>query len=528
MSLRQRWSALPLHVQQPPVPHASWSKIEALIADFTPHLLPLWSITTGPFREYSSAAAFFDKRDMALDPPLHYVQHVSASDIDVMLKTEFVTQNHQPGDGTAPAIFIFTVAEKRDQDGHPTRRRIISWPRAVNEVARETLRTEKPITPKFPTLYEQLAAVRYKWGKTIDLQKFFQQFAIEDTCRKFYNFSFEKKTLELRTIPTGHVFPPFFAQCTLEALKAYLNHSYPDIDISIWLDNIRFTGNDIETIQKAAIDFRMKCGQLGISIGLDGPISQHYDFLGITYDHVRSSVTPAQKTRLRLEQIQTVCVLNRSFSCREILRFFGICVHASSIVQYKMYSIYYIFKFVRRISRKPLDTDVVIWPCIRNAWADWCYNLRTTIATIIPDSGYRPIKYMFTDASDEGYGVVLLGDGEFFSAGETHTDSYEAVVSQRFSLAEAGLHINVKELLAIKKGLMRLPRHMINHTDIHLRIDNTSAIGWFQKQRSRRFLVNSILQDIFTTEESLDIRFLSVEYVSSVDNIADAPSRNYR
>ena len=106
-------------------------------------------------------------------------------------------------------------------------------------------------------------------------------------------------------------------------------------------------------------------------------------------------------------------------------------------------------------------------------------------------------------------GAVLLGtEGIYTAAG---------------SWKEHQTHwsINLKELMAVRLALVFLRRHLDNNT-ITLKVDNTTVVHQLYRIfPTENFTAERIRQKIAAE----NIRFTSVEWVSTTTNIADAYSR---
>jgi hypothetical protein len=118
---------------------------------------------------------------------------------------------------------------------------------------------------------------------------------------------------------------------------------------------------------------------------------------------------------------------------------------------------------------------------------------------------HREIYY--TDASDVGMGIVIFT----LKAGAVVKTIVKA---RRWTVAEKALHINVKELLAVKWAIQ-------GRTKVHatLFIDSTTAQSWVRRGYARNYLANTIASE---TAGFFD----EVCYIKSASNIADFWSRH--
>ena len=110
-------------------------------------------------------------------------------------------------------------------------------------------------------------------------------------------------------------------------------------------------------------------------------------------------------------------------------------------------------------------------------------------------------KVIYTDASDSGWGATD-NTKEIFGFWNEH---------------ELGLHINYKELLAVKYALEGIANEL-KDCNLLLRVDNTTAIAYINKMGGVRFKkFNSLARSIWQWEEKRNI-YLRASYIQSKEN----------
>ena len=124
-------------------------------------------------------------------------------------------------------------------------------------------------------------------------------------------------------------------------------------------------------------------------------------------------------------------------------------------------------------------------------------------------SQVSPDLEFWSDASDVGWGAHL-GD---------------SVVSGLWSPQEADLSINVRELLAVEKGLHHFAPQLVDST-VAVFVDNSTAIAYLRNQGGTRSpLLNSIAQSILRWSELIPVS-LAPQFIKGKDNVlADSLSR---
>ena len=78
-----------------------------------------------------------------------------------------------------------------------------------------------------------------------------------------------------------------------------------------------------------------------------------------------------------------------------------------------------------------------------------------------------------------------------------------------WSVEESKLHINVLELLATYHALQIYCKNMFD-TSVHLKVDNTTAVAWINKQTAPTELEFSIMKQIwdFSAQKIRNLCFL--------------------
>src|SRR5688572_29093404 len=102
------------------------------------------------------------------------------------------------------------------------RRRVIAWPKSLNEAERATSRNLKN-NMHAHVVFDKASAVRnngsrFMYAASLDFKKYYQQFEL--LVKKFWAFIANDRVYFLSTIPTGGVAPPLFSQALSRTLLA--------------------------------------------------------------------------------------------------------------------------------------------------------------------------------------------------------------------------------------------------------------------------------------------------------------------
>jgi hypothetical protein len=184
------------------VPFLSWQKADEVVtASGTLGEAEVWSI-------------FWAERDASLHPQAGR-DMLLRGDRATLLRSAFAEPPH-PAQAFRVTIILFSVVEALKN-----RRRLIGWPRAFNAAERRILRGLRARHIVVPFARAAIAAGRVNMAffAIADFVKYFQQFAIDATVRRFYSFVVDGELLCLTTAPssTGSL----FSACAL----SYPTHS---------------------------------------------------------------------------------------------------------------------------------------------------------------------------------------------------------------------------------------------------------------------------------------------------------------
>ena len=183
-----------------------------------------------------------------------------------------------------------------------------------------------------------------------------------------------------------------------------------DVVFDALIDNARMCSDNLLSLCAAWSALKKLCAYVGITVGEETPPSPNaepYVFLGIRYDHAQNSVRLADKSIIKLLRAAEDIRLYRDGNIDDVLAVFGLCIWGSAVTDFPMARVYYIFKFIRRLSRKRStgSEPVSLWNCIRVSWRSWIAAV--CAETRIHATPERSI-IAFTDASLSGWGAVIF------------------------------------------------------------------------------------------------------------------------
>lgn len=362
------------------------------------------------------------------------------------------------------------------------------------------------------TPIECAVAARKRYGIAVDFTAFFHQFVLPTNLQLWY-FRHDNIWYKARTIPTGASFCPAIAQLFSTGLSNAILGRFPLCVINVYIDNVRIAADDVEYVRAAVKYLYELCLKLDITINEDLQtvlrVVEHYDFLGITYNHIDHTTQHDEKLRNKLIALKTQ-IIPLSMSLRHFLHCYGLLNYGSAIARHARGRYYLATKFLRRHVGRPLDDEVAVWPSVTRLLLTWRDDVLSAAAlhhTVLHDPRRATL---FTDSSSTGFGAILFTD-----SGRTE------VFAQRWGERTAARHINEKEALCVLKALQTLD--LADVDELTIMIDNSSALFSLAKGDSRNHFISKVVTSVWSLECWEKVQH--VEYVRSEDNRADLPSR---
>lgn len=350
---------------------------------------------------------------------------------------------------------------------------------------------------------------------TIDLKEAYLLVPICNDDRKYLRFNFQApnsnniSTYEFTAMPYGlSVAPRVFTKIMKEVMSYLRKQGYKSV---VYLDDILCIGDTrVQCLNNVHATLTiLEC--LGFVVNYDKSSltpSQVCTFLGFVYDTQHFSISLPQEKRQNIAQmIQKFSKLPKC-TIREFAQLIGVLIAACPAARYG-------FLYTKILERHKFlalqrhndnyEAKIVLPSSILEDLNWWRDNIFTTFC---PMRTLQYKKEIFTDASRTGWGAVCDGQK----------------INGKWKLAELEHHINYLELLAAFLGLKSFIKDEV-HCAILLRIDNTTAISYINRQGGIQFPhLNELTRSIWQWCERHHI-WLHASYVNTKDNCADSESR---
>ena len=526
---------LPLHASSPHVGLVDWSTIDALVKTNSNAAEEKIYAMCHVYRTQEAAESLYAEL-----PQQHKNEGEAAllgNDIITLQECEFAERSPPQTDqrSVSQTIKVFSVVELQKN-----RRRVITWPKQLNAIERRRLREirEQGGDVLFPTIENIVKNARRCFSAQADFTKYFQQFPLAPDCRRFFTFAYRGTVFEILTVPTGAVSVPLWTQVVtrciaLDAIRTA--GAQLSVFFDCVIDNVRFVSDSLEDLCSVWQHFKSTCKRLNITLGDSmEPGLNNYTFLGIRFStknrNDACSISIGDKTCSKLRaaaHLLKLSLLNQhQLLIHEALAFFGITMFASTVAasttggQTPLHSRnhFLIFKYMRRLGHRTaslqnwkmtLDSPANVWPCIIQEWIDWCLQL-ASFNEVLCGPSTTTSGTLYTDASDSGWGIIYFGhEGKVFSAGG------------KWSTFEKRQIIAERELRAVTIGLDLVQAKWPLIQNVDILVDNTNAISWMKKGRSRRYAANEMCAKV----ASHRVKISTLSFVASAANKADFLSR---
>ena len=506
--LQDRWH-LPLHIKDVPLINATANSL--ILPQFAEQWNRAWSLLNDV---EAAARASTIPQQASLAP----------SDISLLLEANYIREISSSETPIAYAK-AFSVEEKG------CRRRFILWP-GINQDPHwfESCFWGALV---LPTVEEQIAAVDYAFAMSTDVHACFSSFPLPPESQLNYTFlSGNRRYVPLR-IPTGARQSPALAQALILSLamraasEACIFFSVSPIQVNVFIDNIRFAGNESHVVQMAMHNFLRSSEAVGLRC--EAPtFSPCYTFLGIVYDHSLRAIYCSEKS---LSKLPRRCP--EAITLRDGLSLLGRLMWISQCTALQPFNYYAAVKCIRRriSSGASLDDYINLWPCATSAFDSWiiaalqnppriCMPLRTDIER-------SPHATIYSDASLSGWGAVVYYKRSGIGGLKT-TFCFGGSWPPHL----VSLHINILEGNACRNAVTQLlaflaKQNLPSPASMHFVVDNTTWAASLKRRTAslRTYHLSWLRQSILSVLASSDIATYSVQWIATSHMPADILTR---
>lgn len=439
-------------------------------------------------------------RGLPLCQRKRWSQRVGAKDLTSLLAAGIIEPAIGPSKAFVRLAFVEEVAKKR--------RRVLFEPRDLNNALKAPGSTLPVCGVKLPTIKDisELTKVSDEI-EFIDFKSFYYQIEIDQKVRKYYRLCINDGLYELCVLPQGGSHSVGVAQVLATTATKIALAKRPDLPTLVYIDNIFVGRSWTKGDQRKEFFFESQpfvvgTHGLGTTVSILGTV---VDSVKKTMDAGPSSKNLANKLRLELPDGEV--------TFRRVLQIFGVCgfITRALHIPWCSFPLSILSKTCIQLSENPLRLNSK-----RSLSEQELKSLAQMLEFILDrePSSVRdsdPELVLATDASDWGWGVVIMGDRE------------EIVECGEWNEFERNLSINTRELEAIFRGIVTAKVRFGSISSLAIFTDSTVSLFALRKGHSIASVLNQRLQKIFGTDLALHIRWLE-----SGINPADGPSRGMR
>ena len=369
---------------------------------------------------------------------------------------------------------------------------------------------------RIPFRMETISSIREgiqsrDWAASIDLSDAYFHLLVHPRDRKFLRFSVDGQTYEFRALPFGLSLAPWvFTRVVREFLLSLRQRG---IRIRAFLDDwlilaksraLCSTHVNIAVEQAQTLGFRLNREKSELSP------SQQFCYLGMEFDTVSMTVRPSQERLRRLALTLSRLAGQEQASARELASLQGQMESLAPLLRLgRLHKRPFQRAFQDRWDQRfqSWDLQIPLGNWFRDSTVQWTNSAWLTEGVPIhPPNGDLDL---YTDASEGGWGA--------------HVDSL--VASGIWSAAEAELHINHQEMMAVGNALQEFLPYVRSRT-VRLFTDNTTVACYVNKQggaRSRGLSLRA--EQILLWCESNQITLSARHVPGKLNILADALSR---
>lgn len=445
------------------------------------------------------------------DPKIRPVSTLSKADAAKMVDDGNAVRVTDASDTTGWCSAKTLIEEKADGD----RRRVIFWPKEQNAAVYAS-GFKSAVDLEHVSAY--LDAARFDYGGTRDLKVGFWQVPIEKDARRALRFTdVEGNVYEPTRLPMGHCVAVDIMQILTQVIagdKTVVKPEFADrMRAHVWVDGFRYAGSRAE-VSAALARADDRAAEFKATWKATTPAEQRYDFIGVEWNHAEHSVRVAEKTHKKLQAADIA-----KLTIGDLEQFVGRLIFAAGVTRIPLAQFYFAMKIARREANRvdrgevPLSEPATIPPSVAENLTNWraAVNKRLVIKE---RSNNKPAVTLFSDASEQGWGAVLVDD----------SGSVIGSYGQRWSTTEAKDHINALELKALQLAIGRFLPVLSTTKRLTVRVDNTTTLATVARGATRSENLVPLVAAVTNALKQANVA-TEVGYVKSADNPADGPSR---
>jgi len=371
-----------------------------------------------------------------------------------------------------------------------------------------------------------------RYAIMMDFSAWFDQIGLDEDVRDYFCFPHNGKWYRLTRVPMGMRTAVDVAHTATQLIASFPLAN--GVRCDIYIDNIRFLGDNRDDVIRAAATFITRCRVVSATINEVPDVTEDAisaaerlvvsegDFLGVHFDYINKTVKVAEKTIAKTKALRDVFESGTP-THRNFLATFGLLFFIQQVMRVAPARHYYALKeyseTARRLQANPglLETPYKCSPSRMTEILKWV-DLAMANVSVKVHKGRLPgeARYVLvTDASKRGWGAVLL-------------DQYTGRVflqHGRWDTRWGGRgYSSWTESEAIARALNSFfPTGFPQGETLDVLSDSTAAVGAFSRGYSLKYSVNQSIGKVEDSFPALDAAYWHIDGADNVDT--DALSR---
>lgn len=424
-----------------------------------------------------------------------------------------------------------TAFAKSTAEVSKRRRRCLMWTKRFNEdfiyTADCQLQSPEEVIAQI-LKNEDISEMSDEWESVcFDIRSAYYQHEIDPAFAEWCIFTVQGKLYMFVVLPMGATVSPEIMQRMANFLGRLAIKTAPLVLLVVHIDNFRFFGPKSQ-VRMVAEEFKKVCMRYNVTLNPEE--WGNGDFLGMNFQYTKPrSVGLAKKFILKLHAVMHSLNTESTVGIEVFASIFGKLFFAAAVLDLDLCYYYYAIKQYRIMSRKmakgiPLSngvsttgTGILVhwWTDALDHAKSWCEKALDPALRRMAGATCTGQPTLFCDASDIGFGLVLINGGTVYASGEKWKESRFRNWADPRWLAD----INQRETLAVEAGAEWIQILGFHPTTTHLRVDNMTARAAERKRWHANFFIN---ESLCRTKH----RWRSTEYVNTKHNYADYGSRH--
>lgn len=284
-------------------------------------------------------------------------------------------------------------------------------------------------------------AAESRWSVQFDFASWYDQLPLDIKISSLFCF-LDRRCLA--SLPMGFRPSADVAQSVSTAIADF--HLPDQVNVSVYIDNIRFGGPTKASVTAAAEEFLARANKVGAIVN-EKEITpmQHEDFLGEHYNLVRGTRSLTNKNLEKLRHAAKM--LNTVLTFRQLAAIYGLLFFSSEVLRTDISQFFVALSFYRRSMSNVPEWDATapgFDEPVLNKLRQWFQELlRNRPTPIVNSSLPSPDLTIFCDASEFGWGAVCISS--------TGVNLLQGEWTEEEKAAYDVSHSTIAEPLAVRK-----------------------------------------------------------------------------